>query len=636
MLPIINRIPKAFLSGWTKRKKFIITSSNGLRNRVINFVVYNTTGTDTASEVYLGGNVRSDWGDLRITKSDGTTRIPFAILRKESTNIEIAFKFDCKVGETYFYIYYDGPAADLYKIASITDVHYDSGSDVNDRDNALTYIDNFKTRMTGYVPDLVVCNGDMMGASSSVEATQLGWMGSVADQLTGVTGTLKRFVALGNHDFEYASATNVRALMDDYEAWMESGVMYGKFHETADFIFISLDANYDIADQSHLTIEHVGYGLLSGAQITWLYNTLLASTKEVIVFCHQPLCEFDTDQWTLTKDVYHTRNRQDVRNILEQSGKVIACIHGHTHFTRVDVINGIPYICTGNLTNDAINNANLAFGELPAASDGRWDLLEFDKSSRVIRLQREALISSVYETLYDFVIPFGITSLSSDISNNPELVFKNSFGAAFDKSSFLRDPCQLYVVNTAYQRKFPCNLHTPDVSTQQHSILIQGLDTDPNIGRSLWQFDLRGDRFQIDFWVMAEETNTTKAIKLGGNSASSQPLVYIAFEDDGKIYVYDGVTPTEIQTYTANTWYKFEVFIETSFGGGGSSGRINNSNAWGIGLGFDFFTASQPEWFREMEILTFAPCRFWIHSANVREWYSPRPELDSFETEETV
>ncbi|SNQ58933.1 hypothetical protein [Candidatus Methanoperedens nitratireducens] len=44
-------------------------------NYQMKLMLYNSTGTDTPGNVYLGGNVRSDFGDIRFTKSDGTTGI---------------------------------------------------------------------------------------------------------------------------------------------------------------------------------------------------------------------------------------------------------------------------------------------------------------------------------------------------------------------------------------------------------------------------------------------------------------------------------------------------------------------------------------------------------------------------------
>lgn len=41
--------------------------------------VYNSSGTDTTGVVYLGGKVKSDFGDLIFTKSDRVTSLDYWI-----------------------------------------------------------------------------------------------------------------------------------------------------------------------------------------------------------------------------------------------------------------------------------------------------------------------------------------------------------------------------------------------------------------------------------------------------------------------------------------------------------------------------------------------------------------------------
>jgi hypothetical protein len=633
MAGILSRT-RPFLSGFTKRKKITIDAAESIRNHIVDLTIYNTAGTDTVSAIYLDGNVRSDWGDVRFTKEDGTTCLPFAILRTESTYIEIQFQIP--VGRTStvkVYLYYDGPAADVFKIASITDSHYDAGSDVNDRDLTLMFIANFVTRMQTYLPDLAVNNGDKTGASSAVEATQLSWYQSVLDAFDNVDPYCtdwKDGVAPGNHDFEYMSFANVLA-KHSAETWMETGVMYGDW-ETTNFHFISLDANYTPNTDTHLTISHQGYGYINPAQIAWLKTTLAAATKDVIVFCHQPLCELDTEQWTLTKDIYHTQNRADIRNILEASGKVVACIHGHTHFSRIDVIEGIPYICTGNLTNDAVNNANLAFGELPAVSEGRWELIEFDRSSRTIRVKHEVLISAAYHTVYDSIVPFGITSISNDISNNPEAVYSSNYNAAFDKSNYLRDACQLYVIDDDYLRKFPVNFHTPDDPTQKNYIRIQGRTNAPNYGRAYWVFDAPPGKFCFEGTIYLT-TLSGISIKLGKSNVSTAPGVDLFFTTGGDIKVYHGLVETLLTTYSADTEYKFQIFVDTV--NGDFSLIINGVSYNNAGAGYDFYITPYP--IRQLEIVTETG-DFFIHNFRIRPWTVPfddNPEIITVGAEET-
>lgn len=605
----------AMLSGWSSRKKITVTSTSDIRGDILNLTVHATTGTDvnstdTLAQVYIGASVRSDWGDLRITKSDGLTVIPHGILRISGTAAYIAFKGDIKNGTTTFYLYYNGPAADVFKIGSTSDHHYGTPDTYADRHLALTFLANFNTRMTAYVPDLIVCNGDNTHYTPTTEATQIGFMTAVFDAVfAGPGGIDKVIVAPGNHDFEYISFTNTRGIIDNYQSWMESGALYGIAYESDDYIFISLDSNYDTGDNTHLTMEHVGYGYIDPTQITWLKTTLAAADKEVIIFCHHPLCEADTEQWTLTKDTYHTRNRFTVRNIIEQSQKVVAVIHGHTHFSRVDIIKGIPYVLTGNLTND--DN----FGEVPFDSEGRWDIIELDRSSRMIRARREARLSGTVHTVYDTYIPFGKTSFSTDISNDLESVFKNNYGGWFGKSSIVRDAIQLYVTNDDYLYKFPVNINTPDDTTATKSIRINGRTSNPNFGRSTWGFDVTQGSSVFEFSVFMADASTFY-VKFGDSAVSTAPLIYVVFRANGDLIVFNNLTEVSLVgggDYSLNTWYHFGIYVNTT--ANTFTVRLNGTMN---GTTFSYYNGTTHDAFGQIEIVTEAG-DFYLENLRVRK-----------------
>lgn len=58
-------------SSWKYRKKHTITGSSAgaQTNYQLNITIYNTTGTDSAAEVYIGTKAREDFGDIRFTNS---------------------------------------------------------------------------------------------------------------------------------------------------------------------------------------------------------------------------------------------------------------------------------------------------------------------------------------------------------------------------------------------------------------------------------------------------------------------------------------------------------------------------------------------------------------------------------------
>jgi len=56
-----------YYSGWSYRKEHNLTSSSAVTDYQIRFDVYNVTGTDSGSSVYLGSNVQADFDDVRWT-----------------------------------------------------------------------------------------------------------------------------------------------------------------------------------------------------------------------------------------------------------------------------------------------------------------------------------------------------------------------------------------------------------------------------------------------------------------------------------------------------------------------------------------------------------------------------------------
>lgn len=66
------------LPGWTYRKSHAITGSTGAgTNYQVRVVVHKTTGTDSGPDVYLGSNVRDDFGDVRFTAGDASTVLSY-------------------------------------------------------------------------------------------------------------------------------------------------------------------------------------------------------------------------------------------------------------------------------------------------------------------------------------------------------------------------------------------------------------------------------------------------------------------------------------------------------------------------------------------------------------------------------
>lgn len=541
-------------------KQLTVNSSTAQTSYPVYLTLNNSSGTDTVNCIYLNGKVRSDWGDVRFRKSDGTY-IPFGILSKTATSITVAFLADLNVGNTIFYLCYNKPATNNpYKIACLTDIHYDPNTTYVNRQFSLDYIDNFVARMATYLPDLAVNNGDKIGESNNTianETTRLAWYQANMDHFAPVSAhaTVTRDgVAMGNHDCDAFHFTNVLA-KHSAETWMQPGVMYG-YWESSDFRFISLDANYVPGGQTHVDNANQGYGYINTDQLTWLTNTLAASTKPCIIFCHQCLGEMETGVLGLTKETYHVQNRTDVRTILENSGKVACVIQGHMHWHRYDIINSIPYLVMEDISEARSPD------EFPTGTSGKWNLIEIDKEACIIRFKLEAKVGANYFTVQEYSIPYK-TSFDSDTANFAEKVFASGNAATYSKASILSDASQLYLNNTAYILASPHNEYANEPYLSDKTIKISGLTNAANYGKGQFYFAPQIGSFKLKFAIRMVHQKT-KYFKIGnGAGADTTPGPYMGFNTAGNIFAVNA-SNVDLQAYNLNTWYDIEIIIDVA------------------------------------------------------------------------
>ena len=87
--------------------------------------------------------------------------------------------------------------------------------------------------------------------------------------------------------------------------------------------------------------------IIPPAQLVWLQDKLETGPGPVIVFVHHSLAdqELAGNAWFDGRpEAALIENRREVRQILADSGKVVAVMNGHLHWNRIDHHDGIPYI----------------------------------------------------------------------------------------------------------------------------------------------------------------------------------------------------------------------------------------------------------------------------------------------------
>jgi Icc protein len=96
------------------------------------------------------------------------------------------------------------------------------------------------------------------------------------------------------------------------------------------------------------------------AQLAWLKDDLARTTLPVIVLMHHSASEQDLGDSFWFKGLSHlalVKERAELRQILEASGKVRAVFNGHVHRNHLDVIRGIPYVTIQSLIENLDEDA---------------------------------------------------------------------------------------------------------------------------------------------------------------------------------------------------------------------------------------------------------------------------------------
>lgn len=153
---------------------------------------------------------------------------------------------------------------------------------------------------------------------------------------------------IGNHDVRTLSEKDITEILD-YEK-----LYYG--FDTRDYHFIALSFVMTGDHTHHLDDIKAE---VPQEQMEWLRKELLKTDKPIIIFIHYGLAEddmksnfwFESDQPNAL-----LANRQEIRKVLEESGKVKAVISGHQHWNRMNVHNGIPYFIVTSLVENFRND----------------------------------------------------------------------------------------------------------------------------------------------------------------------------------------------------------------------------------------------------------------------------------------
>lgn len=215
----------------------------------------------------------------------------------------------------------------------VTDAHYADAEPNGTRHyrESMAKMNECVTLMNDKKVDFLIELGDFkdQGEPTTEDATlkYLTAIEKVCGQFKG-----PRYHVLGNHDVDSISKKQFLARVEN--TGITKGLTYYSF-DAKEFHFVVLDANFkaDGSDYDHGNFNWEDTNIPVW-QIDWLKEDLASTSKPVIAFVHQQL---DVTGST------GVRNAVKVREVFQESEKVLAVFQGHHHAGHYSQIEGIHY-----------------------------------------------------------------------------------------------------------------------------------------------------------------------------------------------------------------------------------------------------------------------------------------------------
>ena len=215
----------------------------------------------------------------------------------------------------------------------VTDVHYADRPPAGTRHYrlALGKLGACVDLMNSEQVDFLIELGDFKDQDAKpVEDNTLAYLRAIEGVFGGFRGP--RYHVLGNHDMDSITKEQFQSVVEN--TGVDRARTWYSF-DRAGFHFVVLDANFrkDMAPYSRSNFDWRDANL-SPAQIDWLVQDLKSASRPTIAFVHQRLDEGGAES---------IGNRVAVRQVLNDSGKVVLVMQGHIHQGDYQQIEGIHY-----------------------------------------------------------------------------------------------------------------------------------------------------------------------------------------------------------------------------------------------------------------------------------------------------
>ena len=252
-------------------------------------------------------------------------------------------------------------AKDSLRVGLVTDLHHADKPSAGSRHyrETLGKLAEAATQFEKDRADFIVELGDLIDAADTVETEQR-YLKEINREFCAISKD--RHYVLGNHCVD----TLTKA---EFLGGVEQKESYYSF-DRGDFHFVVLDACFRNDGEPYgRKNSKWNDANIPAAELEWLQADLRSTDRKTVVFAHQRL--------DVSND-HGVKNCPEVRGVLQDSGKVLAVLQGHSHQNDLKDIGGIHY-CTLVAMVEGTGSENSGYSIMEIAADGVIRLTGFRK-----------------------------------------------------------------------------------------------------------------------------------------------------------------------------------------------------------------------------------------------------------------
>ena len=260
----------------------------------------------------------------------------------------------------------------MIRFGMISDIHYADREPAGTRfyRQSLTKVQEAIDRMNQEKLDFAIELGDFKDQDAVPnEANTLKYLTDIESVFQKFKGPT--YHVLGNHDTDGISKQQFLERVEN--TGIPKTKSYYSFNQKG-IHFVILDGDFTKEGKAY---DHGNFSwddsFIPESQINWLKADLKENSLPVVVFVHQML-----GHWRDVK--LEVQNAAAVRQILEQSGKVLCVFQGHVHEESYNLINGIPYYSV-NAVVDGDGSENSAYMIVDIYKDGSLKIDGFRRAT---------------------------------------------------------------------------------------------------------------------------------------------------------------------------------------------------------------------------------------------------------------